>query len=40
MNGILRITDPILSDNSIDKYEDVEYEPVVGKQFKLFWSRY
>ena len=30
MNGILRITDPILSDNSIDKYEDVEYEPVVG----------
>ena len=30
MNGILRITDPILSDNSIDKYEDVEYEPVTG----------
>ena len=30
MNGILRITDPILSDDSIDKYEDVEYEPVVG----------
>ena len=30
MNGILRITDPILSDNSIDKYEDVEYEPVAG----------
>ena len=30
MDGILRITDPILSDNSIDKYEDVEYEPVVG----------
>ena len=30
MNGILRITDPILSDDSIDKYEDIEYEPVVG----------
>ena len=30
MNGILRITDPIPSDNSIDKYEDIAYEPVVG----------
>ena len=30
MNGILRIMDPILSDNSIDKYEDIAYEPVVG----------
>ena len=30
MNGILRITDPILNDNSIDKYEEFEYEPVVG----------
>ena len=30
MNGILRITDPILSDDSIDTYEDVEYEPVAG----------
>ena len=30
MNGILRITDPIPSDNSIHKYEDVEYEPVAG----------
>ena len=30
MNSILRITDPILSDDSIDKYEDVEYEPVAG----------
>ena len=30
MNGILRITDSILSDDSIDKYEDVEYEPVAG----------
>ena len=30
MNGILRITDPILSDNSIDKYEDVECYPVAG----------
>ena len=30
MNSILRITDPILKDDSIDKYEDVEYEPVAG----------
>ena len=30
MNSILRITDPISSDNSIDRYEDIEYEPVVG----------
>ena len=30
MNGILRITDPILSDDSIAKYEDIEYEPVTG----------
>ena len=30
MNGILRITDPILSDDSIDKYEDIEYEWVAG----------
>ena len=30
MNSILRITDPIPSDDSIDRYEDVEYEPVVG----------
>ena len=30
MNSILRITDPVPSDNSIDRYEDVEYEPVAG----------
>ena len=30
MSSILRITDPILSDNSIDRYEDIEYEPVAG----------
>ena len=30
MNSILRITDPIPSDDSIDKYEDIEYEPVAG----------
>ena len=30
MNSLLRITDPIPSDNSIDKYEHFEYEPVVG----------
>ena len=30
MDNILRITDPIPSDDSIDKYEHVEYNPVVG----------
>ena len=30
MNGILRITDPILNDDSIDKYKEFEYEPVAG----------
>ena len=30
MNNILRITEPIQSDDSIDKYEHVEYNPVVG----------
>ena len=30
MSSILRITDPIPSDTSIDRYEDVEYEPVTG----------
>ena len=30
MNRILRITNPILSDNSIDKYEYFEGELVVG----------
>ena len=30
MNSILRITDPILKDDSIDKYEDIAYEPVAG----------
>ena len=30
MNSILRITYPILKDDSIDKYEEIEYEPVVG----------
>ena len=30
MSSIFRITDPIPSDHSIDKYEDIEYEPVAG----------
>ena len=30
MNDILRITEPILSDDSIDKYEYIECNPVVG----------
>ena len=28
MSSIFRITDPIPSDNGIDRYEDIEYEPV------------
>ena len=34
MNSILRITDPIPSDNSIDRYEDIVYEPVAGTNLK------
>ena len=30
MNSILRITDPILKDDSIDRYEEIAYEPIVG----------
>ena len=30
MNSILRITDPIPSDDSTDKYEYFEYLPVAG----------
>ena len=30
MNSILRITDSILKDDSIDKYEEIAYEPIVG----------
>ena len=30
MNSILRITDPILTDDSIDRYEEIAYEPVAG----------
>ena len=30
MNIILRITDPIPKDDSIDKYEDIAYEPAAG----------
>ena len=30
MNSIFRITDPIPSDNSIDRFEDIEYEPVTS----------
>ena len=30
MNSILRITDPILKDDSIDKYEEFAYEPIAG----------
>ena len=40
MNSILRITDPILKDDSIDKYEEIAYEPIFGNQSKRSWSRY
>ena len=30
MGDVLRITDPIPSDDSIDKYEDFEYGPITG----------
>ena len=30
MRSIFRITEPILTDTSIDRYEDIEYEPVAG----------
>ena len=30
MGDILIVTDPILSDDSIDKYEHFQYEPVTG----------
>ena len=30
MSSIFRITDPIPTDTSIDRYDDIEYEPVVG----------
>ena len=36
MSSILRITDPILSDDSIDKYKDIEYEPVAGTNLNSF----
>ena len=30
MNSVLRIIDPIPIYDSIDEYEDIEYEPVAG----------
>ena len=43
MNSILRITEPILKDDSMDKYEDIEYEPIAvtnlnssGKDIRLY----
>ena len=30
MSGILRITDPIIKDDSIDKYEEIAYEEIAG----------
>ena len=36
MSGILKITEPISVDTSIDKYDDIEYEPVVGTKLNAF----
>ena len=30
MSSIFRITEPLLTDTSIDRYDDIEYEPVAG----------
>ena len=38
MKDILRITDPILSDHSIDKYEEFEYGMVAGTNLNSFGS--
>ena len=38
MKDILRITDPILSDHSIDKYEEFEYGTVAGTNLNSFGS--
>ena len=38
MNSILRITEPILKDDSIDKYEDIEYEPIAGTNLNSSWK--
>ena len=35
MNSILRITDPILKDDSIDRYEEIVYEPVAGSNLNV-----
>ena len=32
MNSILRITDPILKDDSIDRYEEIAYEHIAGSE--------
>ena len=36
MSSILRITDPILSDNSIDRYEEYEYGMIAGTNLNSF----
>ena len=35
MNSILRITDPILKDDSIDKYEEIEYGYIAGTNLNI-----
>ena len=36
MSSILRITDPIPRDNSIDRYEHFVYEPIAGTNLDHF----
>ena len=38
MSGIFRITDPILSDSSIDKYEEFDYGTIAGTNLNSFGS--
>ena len=38
MSSIFRITDPILSDSSIDKYEEFEYGTIAGTNLNSFGS--
>ena len=38
MSSIFRITDPIPIDDSIDRYEDIEYEPVAGTSLNSPWD--
>ena len=40
MSSILRITDPILKDDSIDRYEYIQYDCVAGSNLNSPGKRY